>query len=73
MTAAELIELLSAHPSDMQVLVDGYETGFDDIKHVEQKNIERYRHAQEWDGQYQESKQGGKPCILIRGHLGYLR
>ncbi|SDU13834.1 hypothetical protein SAMN05216296_1992 [Pseudomonas pohangensis] len=73
MTAAELIELLSAYPSDLQVLVEGYETGYDHIKHVEQKNVERYRHAQDWDGQYQESKKGGKPCILIRGRLGYLR
>ncbi len=73
MTAAELIALLSAHPADMQVLVEGYETGFDVIHSVEQKNVERYRHAQEWDGEFMESKQGGKPCILIRGRRGNLR
>lgn len=73
MTAAELIELLSAYPSDLQVLVEGYETGFDVIHSVEQKNIERYRHAQPWDGEYQESKKGGSPCLLIRGRRGNLR
>lgn len=73
MTASELIALLSAHPADMQVLVEGYETGFDDIRHVKQKNVERYRHAQEWDGEFTESKKGGRPCLLILGRLGYLR
>jgi len=73
MTAAELIELLSAHPGDTQVLVEGYETGLDAIHSVEPKSIERYRHAQEWDGEFLESKKGGSPCLLIRGRRGNVR
>ena len=73
MTATELIELLSAYPSDLQVLVEGYESGYDAIKHIEQKNVERYRHAQEWDGELKKKKKGGSPCLLIRGRRGNLR
>lgn len=69
MTAAEL----SAHPGDMQVLVKGYETGFDAIRSVESKSIERYRSAQEWDGEFLESKRGVSPCLLIRGRRGNFR
>jgi hypothetical protein len=72
-TVAELIALLSVQPASMQVVVEGYESGFDVIHSVEPKNIERYRRAQEWDGEFMESQKGGSPCLLILGRRGNLR
>jgi len=34
MTKKELIEKLSEYPDDMLILVDGYESGFDDVKDI---------------------------------------
>ncbi|WP_303285271.1 hypothetical protein [Marinobacter sp. SS8-8] len=53
MTAEELIARLEALPPDTPVLVEGYETGFDDIVELTSEQVVRYRHAQEWDGEYQ--------------------
>ncbi|WP_336368292.1 hypothetical protein [Marinobacter sp. C2H3] len=53
MTAEELIAQLQKLPPETPVLVEGYETGFDDIVEVTSEQVVRYRHAQEWDGEYQ--------------------
>ncbi|MBL3557605.1 MULTISPECIES: hypothetical protein [Marinobacter] len=53
MTAEELIAQLQKLPPETPVLVEGYETGFDDIVELTPEQVVRYRHAQEWDGEYQ--------------------
>lgn len=53
MTAEELIAQLRKLPPEAPVLVEGYETGFDDIVELSPEQVVRYRHAQEWDGEYQ--------------------
>lgn len=52
MTAEELIAQLQELPPETPVLVEGYETGFDDIVELTPEQVVRYRHAQEWDGEY---------------------
>ena len=32
MTAQELIEILKTYPADLRVVVNGYETGYDDLE-----------------------------------------
>ena len=32
MTVSELIQLLAQHPSDLRVMVQGYEEGYDDLE-----------------------------------------
>ena len=32
MNVGELIQLLNAYPSDLRVMVDGYEEGYDDLE-----------------------------------------
>ena len=39
MTVAELIETLKAFPADLEVVVEGYETGLDPIHLVKQADI----------------------------------
>ncbi|PSF08137.1 hypothetical protein C7H09_09210 [Marinobacter fuscus] len=53
MTAEELITQLQKLPPETPVLVEGYETGFDEIVELTPEQVVRYRHAQVWDGEYQ--------------------
>ena len=55
MTVTELIEHLRTLPGDLHVLVEGYETGWDDIHEMRTTGVVRSRRAREWDGEYQKS------------------
>ena len=61
MTVAELIEILKAFPADLEVVVEGYETGLDPIHQVKAAEITRNPGLgdwageigfREWDGEY---------------------
>lgn len=65
MLVSELITALEALPPDMPVLVQGYETGWDEIHAIETRPVERYRKAQPWDGEYQNG--GQQPAGVIIG------
>jgi len=79
MTAKELIKRLQALPPETHVLVEGYETGYDDIVELKAEEVFRYRRAQEWDGEYQKPDElfgkGSKtvPVAVIVGRRGPLR
>ena len=79
MTAEELIAQLQKLPPETTVLVEGYETGFDDIIEVGPEKVVRYRRAQEWDGEYQtpehfsNSETGVLQAAVIRGRRGHGR
>lgn len=79
MTAAELIERLKTLPPESKVLVQGYETGYDDIVDLKALDVVRYRNAQEWDGEYSTvdkfTGERGKaiPVTVILGRRGNLR
>ena len=79
MTAEELIAHLQKLPPETPVLVEGYETGFDDIVDLTFEQVVRYRHAQEWDGEYQVSDRFSNPetgvrqASVIRGRRGHRR
>ena len=79
MTAEELIEHLKLLPPETPVLVEGYETGFDDIVELISEQVVRYRHAQEWDGEYQpldwfsSQETGAMQATVIRGRKGNRR
>jgi len=79
MTAEELMAQLKELPPETPVLVEGYETGYDDIVELRPLEVFRYRNAQEWDGEYQtkneHSGQGSKavPAAAILGRRGRLR
>ena len=79
MTAADLIERLKTLPPESTVLVQGYETGYDDIVELKDLDVVRYRNAQEWDGEYSSvdkfTGETGKamPVTVILGRRGNLR
>jgi len=78
MTAQELIEHLKALPPETPVLVEGYETGFDDIVEVKPCEVVHYRHAQGWDGEYQADdsfagEQKTKSAVILTGRRGAFR
>ncbi len=79
MTAEELITQLQKLPPGTPVLVEGYETGFDDIVELIPEQVVRYRHAPEWDGEYQaldrfsNSETGVRQAAVIRGRRGHRR
>lgn len=79
MTAEELIAQLKALPPETPVLVEGYETGFDEIVDLTFEQVVRYRNAQEWDGEYQALDRFSYPetgvlqAAVIRGRRGHRR
>ncbi|MCL7942958.1 hypothetical protein [Marinobacter sp. ATCH36] len=79
MTADELIQRLKTLPPESTVLVEGYETGYDDIVDLKPMEVVRYRKAQEWDGEYSSvdkfAGDRGKtiPATVILGRRGNLR
>lgn len=79
MTAAELIERLKTLPPESIVLVEGYETGYDDIVELTVEQVVWYRNAQEWDGEYQvldrfsNPEHGVEQAAAIRGRRGHRR
>ena len=50
MTVAELIEILKAFPAEFEVVVEGYETGFDPIHLVKQADITSNPGLGDWEG-----------------------
>lgn len=66
MTAGQLIEMLAKHSADTPVLVEGYETGFDEIHKIEAIEAAVNPDSEEWDGQYQPADKG-TDCLLILG------
>jgi len=79
MTAEELIAQLKVLPPETPLLVEGYETGFDDIVELTPEQVVRYRNAQEWDGEYQAPDRFSKPetgvlkAAVILGRRGSRR
>lgn len=79
MTADELIRHLQKLASDTRILVESYETGFDEIVELQSVEVFRYPGAQEWDGEYQsdpyfrQHDQKPFPAVMIRGRRGHLR
>lgn len=55
MTVKELIQKLNTLPSELQVVTEGYENGFDIIKTVERINVVENEEKDWWDGEFVES------------------
>lgn len=79
MTVEELMDQLKTLPPETPVLVEGYETGYDDIVDIRSVEVVRYRKAQEWDGEYQAGDAfSGKSsktitALALLGRRGHLR
>ena len=56
MIVKELIEILEAYPNDLHVVVNGYESGFDDVspERISVIKIQLNIGTEAWEGQHEE-------------------
>jgi hypothetical protein len=73
MKVLELIARLQQLPADLDVLVEGYETGFDPIHALEIRTVEPNAAAEDWDGEFDEAPGAGRQALLIVGRRGHRR
>ena len=74
MTVRELMESLKDYPGDMQIIVQGYEDGYETISDVLPRYIVKTEEDTPWyNGEYDDGD-GGIPALLIysrrRNRLG---
>lgn len=48
-----LIQLLSTLPQDAEIIVDGYENGFDSVHELQKMQVVQVKNPEDYDGQYQ--------------------
>ena len=69
MTVEELIEELKKHPSNMRVVVQGYEDGLDDVENILRIPILLDRHTEWYYGKHiqclNESKKDETALVLL--------
>ena len=76
MTVQELIKRLEALPSDCQVLVEGYENGWDTLIEVQVANFAPQQPCEDWDGEFERADANAKntaQCVLLVGRRGQRR
>lgn len=73
MRISDLIERLQQFPPDLDVLVEGYETGFDAIHSLKVCAVERNATAEDWDGEFEEAPGTSQKALLILGRRGQRR
>lgn len=71
MKVSELIDALKTMPADAQVLVQGYEDGYDNIKVVRQIPVAKNPKDHDWSGEYDDADETDKkafPAVVILGN-----
>lgn len=70
MTVAGLIQILRTFPADLEVVVEGYETGFDPIHLVKAVDITSNPGLSGWDGKHGFQEWDGEYALAgeIPGH-----
>lgn len=71
MIVKELIDILSKLKQDQLILVNGYETGYDEIyqDNIDEITINVYPYAASYDGKYRDSLMD-QPCEHIAYVIG---
>lgn len=67
MVVSELIEILQKLDPDLRVFVEGYESGFDDIKVSDQFNFQLYLNNEWYYGPHEKFKEGNIKGVVIEG------
>ncbi len=67
MTVQELITRLSQLPPDTRVVVEGYETGYNDILEFKGLMLKLDVSTDWWDGQHDEKKDGDEVAVALVG------
>ena len=73
MIVKDLVDKLKTLPADANVLVQGYEDGFDDLKSVREIIVKKNQDAHDYNGEYEEATEGDKISIRAVVILGNRR
>ncbi len=67
MTVAELIKKLNGMDKSMSVVVQGYESGYDDVTDIRSISVRLNANEEEYLGRHEEVREGesGKAVILL--------
>ena len=67
MNIRELMEILRNYPEDLEVMVDGYEGGYDDLRgsRVHSRHVKPVSKKVEWYGDYDKTDVGDKDAIQV--------
>lgn len=65
MVVSELIEILQKLDPDLRVFVEGYESGFDDIKISDETNFSLYINEDWYYGPHEKDKNGTIKGIVL--------
>ena len=65
MTVNDLIKILQTLPSDLTVVSEGYETGFEPIRKVTIIKVDENRSQEWWDGKFEKSNNTGKMKVVF--------
>ena len=65
-TVGELIEILKQHPKEMPIVVNGYESGYENFYHPIVKKIKHLPNNPYYDGKFQIDDNGIEVVILER-------
>ncbi len=68
MKVRELIAFLQMLDGDMRVLIQGYETGYDDV-YLKSITYSRSTYFRGYDGTYMDSDDGNTAIALVRGEI----
>lgn len=69
MKVSELIDALKTMPTDAQVLVQGYESGYDDIVRLEERPVVKNADTNDWDGEYDDAENdSATKAVVILGN-----
>lgn len=67
MVVSELIEILQKLDPDLRVFVEGYESGFNDIKISDETNFSLYINKDWYYGPHEKDKNGTIKGIVLEG------
>ncbi len=66
MTAKQLIALLQQLPPDTQMVVRGYEDGYNDISQLKHRKVQPHEgRADDWNGSYQDATSTKSATIAV--------
>jgi hypothetical protein len=65
-TAGELVEILKKYPPSTPVVVNGYESGYENFYHPIVQKVEHFPENKYWDGEFQIDENGIDVLVLER-------
>jgi len=68
MKVSELIKNLQKLPQELEVIVNGYENGFDDVIEIELKHIDKNINTNWWDGRHEQNNESKIKAVYLKSN-----